>query len=137
LSRSTYQGRQIHEPNVRDKLGELSLGRKENTGHTDNNQNYLPTSQTDNQFSTLYTYSYYDKNRIPRNEHSRINDESTKDLQGDGYTKSEKLHPAFGDYNEGRQLSFLHPYVNRSLKARDPFYGENKYAHKSKPLLLG
>lgn len=54
--------------------------------------------------------------------------------KGDGYTKSEKLHlNAFGETIEKqRYFQELHPYVNRSLKARDPFYAEKIYEHKKK-----
>ncbi|XP_066910668.1 stabilizer of axonemal microtubules 4-like [Clytia hemisphaerica] len=136
LSKSIYNGQQTNEPALNEKLGNVSIGRKENTGHTDNNKSFWSTPNDSEQYKTVYNDTFFDKNRIPETERSRINDDCTRDLQGDGFTKSEKLHPALGSYDEGSQLRFLHPYVNRSIKARDPFYGETKYAHKSRPLLL-
>ena len=139
ISRSTYKGRQLHDPDneISGKLVALNLGKKENTGHTDNNQSYTLKPIDSNQFATIYRNTYHDKNQIPRTEYSRINDACTRDIQENGFTKSEKLHPVTDNYDESRQLKFLHPYVNRSLKARDPFYAENKYAHKERqPLVL-
>ena len=141
-----YTGKQIGAPgsDMSGNLGALSLGKKEMTGHTENNQSYTrqPVSNVDNdQFKTIYNGTYRRQNPRSTTEYPRINDESAMDLQGNGFTKSEKLHQTCDKgnlYDEGRQLKFLHPYVNRSLKARDPFYGETKYAHKSTkaPLLL-
>ena len=132
LSRSIYNGKQIHDPDI----GALNFGKKENSGHTGNNKSYALRPIDNEQFKTVYKDTFHDQNRKPRTEYSRINDECTRDLQENGFTKSEKLHPVIDNYDEGRQLIFLHPYVNRSLKTRDPFYGENKYANKERTFLL-
>lgn len=138
FSKISYDRKPLQGPSLTSKFGKLELGKKENTGHTDNNKSYYNQPDAASRFNTLYNQGYYDKSRPPKNEYSRLNEEGVLEQQDDGFTRSEKLHTKDVDsYDVGKKLQSLHPYVNRSLKARDPFYAENKYAHKQRSVLIG
>lgn len=135
---TSYNQKPMQGPPLWDGTGKIDIGQNEESGYTHNNKSYCtPNDSQADRYNTVYNQGYYDKSRQPITEFGRLNDESVREPQEDGYTKSEKLHPRMGDYDVTRQLESLHPYVNRSLKARDPFYGENKYAHKQRSLLIG
>ena len=126
MSYAQYQGKQLHEPTLVDKLGNLNMGEKEKTGFTENNKTYniVPNIVGFDKFATKYNADFYDKNNPVRTEYTRLQDDYIGDIQGDGFTKSEKLHSFGKNENIGMQLQKLHPYVTRSIKARDPFYAE-------------
>ena len=133
MNHATFRGQQLHEPNLVDKLGNLTIGEKEKSGYTENNRRYMimPDIVGFDKFATKYDGEYYNKNNLSKTEHARLQGEYIGDIQGDGFTKSEKLHSFGKDTDVGVQLQQLYPYVNRSLKARDPFYAENCSQNKS------
>lgn len=137
VSGALYRGKQLHEPNLADNLGKLTIGEKEDTGYTENNKSYTQKPRSGDDFNTIYENSYYDKNKYFPTSYDKVRDDHVAEPKGDGYTKSEKLHlNAFGETIEKqRYFQELHPYVNRSLKARDPFYAEKIYEHKKKSLI--
>jgi len=112
-----------------------NLGEKEDTGYIRNNKSYtLDPSVSPYKGNTIYANEYVNKMK-PFDPWS-MRSKNLNELLPNGYTKSEKLHPSPKIDDVSKQLQSLRPYVNRSLKARDPFYGERIYEHKKKPLII-
>jgi len=112
-----------------------NLGEKEDTGYIRNNKSYtLDPSVSPYKGNTIYANEYV--NKMKPFDPWRMRSKNLNELLPNGYTKSEKLHPSPKIDDVSKQLQSLRPYVNRSLKARDPFYGERIYEHKKKPLII-
>ena len=115
IKQGAYQGQQLPK-NISD---EIQIGTKEDTGYAENNKKFLGTGFGIGG-STTYHNQYFDKN-----PYYPFHNKGVHEILPDGYTKSEKLHTV-GErpHNLLMQATDLRPYVNRSLKARDPFYAE-------------
>jgi len=121
----SLQGKQVNDDTLMsDKMNSLDIGEKEDTGYSSNNKGLTCFPSERMQHST-YEEEFYNKNKKVA---SNVLREGMGTPTGNGYTKNEKVHTTGS--NMQTVCNNVHPYVSRSLKARDPFYGEKIYEHK-------
>ena len=110
----------------------IQIGDCERSGYTANNKTKgcLPDSCVNH--STVYKEQFYNKNNAPASNPFGVGEVGQP--MGDGYTKNEGVH-GWGSQEE-RIKGELHPYVVRSMRARDPFYGERESGHRDKMIAL-
>ena len=117
ISTSTFQGLQQNKISLNDTSQKVSIGKKEETGHTENNCKFVETTETPQslkRFATHYQLRHNNKNC--KNEAST---KSVMDQCSNGFTKSTYVQQ-YVDMT--KQLRELHPYVARSISKRDPYY---------------
>lgn len=136
MSSGTYRGLQRGEETLTDKLGNVSIGRKEETGFTENNCRFVQTAETGNslqRFNTEYTKRYSDQNPKGDDRMGHTQGNAMEQL-GSGFTKATEVQGFGADINSTEQLRKLHPYVARSIKAKDMYY--DSHVHDNKKNLI-
>ena len=109
-------------------------GRKQDTGFTENNCKFVQSAKTDeslSRFETHYKLRYYDKNpRLVSDAFARFQNNVSKQ-QENGFVKSTRVQttgnaaskqPSGNYHTYVDTATTIHPYVKRSLRARDPSY---------------
>lgn len=121
-TRATFQGLQMNS--VNEEGNAKVLGRKEESGFTENNCQFVDQPELPDRFDTHYKLRFYDKNPTT----CAILKMSYRLLPqlSNGFTKSTKVH---GERSATTRQ--LHPYVARSIAARDPYYVQNEAAETS------
>lgn len=115
---------------MNERIGNITIGEKEHTGYSSNNKGYSLPPADANQFATNYGRQFYDKNGELIKKHQGLYKSGVFPPSSDGYTKNENVHVSSKAIDRAHELQTLHPYVNRSLKTRDPFYAEQIHKHK-------
>ena len=110
-----------------------SVGPKQDTGFTKNNCKLVQNAETDaplDRFDTHYKLRFYDRNPKLIND-AFLGCRNVFDQKENGFVKSTRLQTMGGKQKPtgpvrggdgGRQISTMHQYVARSLRARDPTY---------------
>lgn len=102
------------------------IGPKQDTGFTENNRKFIQSADADtllNRFDTHYKLRYYDRNPKLIND-AFLGCRNVANLKENGFVKSTRIQTV-GEKPvtvSGKQVSTIHPYVARSLRARDPSY---------------
>lgn len=132
ITKKSFQGQQRPTPAESEKLGRYFVGNKELSGYSDNNdkpQVQLPVEPY--RWVTHYDTRFYDMNPKGKARAGRTFG-NIHDQLPDGFTKSTAVH-AFGpELDTTEQLRKLHPYVARSIKARDRYYDDHTHDAKKR-----
>ncbi|XP_031556028.1 protein phosphatase 1 regulatory subunit 32-like [Actinia tenebrosa] len=131
-SKLAFRGKQCNDPSEAARLGNTSIGNKEPTGYSENNDKFFETAETEEllrRFDTHYNAKLYNMNPAgdARMGHTRGN---LQTQLPDGFTKSTSVHKFGPDINTTVQLRGQKPYQARSIKARDPFFDDHTYDKK-------
>lgn len=131
-----FKGKQRNDPTHAGRLGNVSVGTKELTGYSENNDKFFETAETTaslRRFHTHYGDRFYDKNPNGEARMGCTRGEIMTQLP-DGFTKSTSVHSYGPDLNTTAQLRGQMPYVARSIKARDPYHDDHTHDSKIRPM---
>jgi len=120
ITESVFKGVQTNFPKSE---GRLLLGRKEDTGYTENNCKFIETAETApllDRFNTHYKLRFYDKN--PAVLCKDLNKATTMQQAQNGFTKSTCVQSFGKPRDRSEELHEMHPYVARSTRSRDPYF---------------
>lgn len=130
MAKKAFQGVQRPEASEHEKLGRYYVGNKEISGYTNNSD--LPQAQIPVEplrWITHYDTKHYDMNPKGKARAGRTFGHVMAQMP-DGFTKSTAVH-AFGPaIDTTAQLRNLHPYVARSINARDVYYDDHSHDTK-------
>jgi len=125
-ARHNYKGLQRAEKSEEQILNTQNVGLKELSGDAINNSRYFPSGEVPS-YMTQYNYKFIDPSPAGPNRQGWTVG-GVQPLKRDGFNFSTKLHGNQGsDY---KNLQDLHPFVARTIKKEDQFYGEQKHGHK-------
>jgi len=135
MTAATYRG-QSKEQSLGEKLGNATVGPKEDTGFTDNNCKFVEVAETPltlNRFNTLYKNRFSDK--TPKGEQRMGNVKGNVfERLDNGFTKSTFIDKFGPELKPKEEIQKLEPYVARSIKTRDPFYFSHNHEDKKRLL---
>jgi len=138
IATNIFQGQQRPSKSESDRLGNTSVGLKNSTGYSLNNDRFVSTSDNPARFITHYMTKFLDRNPkgLDREGHTWG---GVMEHQPNGFTKSTAQHSMGDDINSTAALRRLEPYVGRSTLSRDPFFDDhthNNKLHMMKPTLV-
>ncbi|XP_072045830.1 stabilizer of axonemal microtubules 4-like [Amphiura filiformis] len=127
IAMKSFQGVQRPAPSEHEKLGRYYVGNKELSGYSNNTREpQLEHPPEPFRWITHYDTKHYDMNPKGKARAGRTFGAVMAQLP-DGFTKSTAVH-AFGPaLDTTAQLRNLHPYVARSIKARDVYYDDHTH----------
>ncbi|XP_045197133.2 protein phosphatase 1 regulatory subunit 32-like isoform X1 [Mercenaria mercenaria] len=125
----TYKGQQRPTETECDRLGRTASGSQELSGYSENNDRFVATDDNPKRFVTHYMTRFRDRTEVgvDREGHCRG---GLQDQKPDGFTKSTSVHSYGPEIQSTETLRRLHPYVARSLQARDVFFDDHTYDSK-------
>lgn len=129
-----FSGNKSCESTVAGRLGRVTVGNKESTGYTDNNHKYLKAKENAERFDTHYQTRFYDKNTTAKEHVENVNKCPKMPQLSNGFTKSTQVQKE-ADLNTAEQMRKLHPYVARSINARDVYYDDHTHENKHHQLI--
>ncbi|CAH1799400.1 unnamed protein product [Owenia fusiformis] len=138
IAKATFGGQQRPGKSESDRLGRTGVGAQEVTGYVENNDRFVQTSDNPNRFITHYNTKYYDITPKGKDREGYVVGGIQPQLP-DGFTKSTKVATYGPDVETTATLRRLHPYVARSVMARDKFYDDHTHdskVHKSLPPVM-
>ncbi|XP_054774334.2 stabilizer of axonemal microtubules 4-like [Lytechinus pictus] len=130
IFKKSFEGQQRPSPSANEKQGRFFVGNKEMSGYSDNNdkpQVQIPIEPY--RWITHYDTKFYDMNPKGKARAGRTFGGVMKQLP-DGFTKSTSVHSYGPALDTTQQLRDLHPYVARSIKARDVFFDDHTHDAK-------
>lgn len=129
-----YKGKQRPARVMEQIINTESTGNKQLSGDCWNNVRYEPTKNTDpKRYLTNYNMRHYDMNPQGINREGWTMG-GTLPAQRDGYIHNSNVHTWNGkNLDENKRLYTLNPFVSKTIKHEDRFYGEKKNYHKLKP----
>lgn len=129
VMKNTLLGKQYPDSTVADRLGTTSVGWKEETGFTENNDKYTWHRDNPARFITDYSARFLD--RTPKGTDREGHTwGGTLPPPEDGFTKNTRYHGTTAKFDSTAVLRSLDPYVSRSIKARDTYCDEHLYDYK-------
>ena len=131
ITASCFQGKQPTKT-IADSLNPVIIGRKEDTGFTENNCIFVETFETPellSRFNTQYQLRYYDKN--PSRHPVVCRKFKPLPQAPNGFTKSTKVQISPKLPDKSSELLGLHPYAARSIKANNPYFSDSELKNKS------
>lgn len=132
IAKISFKGKQRTDPTEAERLGNVSLGTKELTGYSENNDQYFETAETAEslrRFNTHYNAKHYDMN--PRGDDRKGRTEGNVFTQlPNGFTKGTSVHSFGPEIDTTAELRWQKPYVARSIKARDPYHDDHTHDAK-------
>ncbi|XP_071481212.1 stabilizer of axonemal microtubules 4-like [Diadema antillarum] len=130
IFKKSFEGQQRPSPSANEKQGRYIVGNKEMSGYSDNNdkpQAQIPVEPY--RWITHYDTKFYDMNPKGKARAGRTFG-GVMDQLPDGFTKSTSVHSYGPALDTTHQLRTLHPYVARSIKARDVFFDDHTHDAK-------
>ncbi|XP_013385451.1 protein phosphatase 1 regulatory subunit 32 [Lingula anatina] len=126
LAKDTFLGQQRPDKTEADRLETTGVGFKELTGFSENNDRFVQTSDNPRRFITHYATRFPDP--TPEDKEREGHCRGGVHLQkSDGFTKSTAVHSYGPDINTTATLRSLHPYVGRSIRARDSYFDDHTH----------
>uniref|UniRef100_H2YIK0 Uncharacterized protein n=1 Tax=Ciona savignyi TaxID=51511 RepID=H2YIK0_CIOSA len=121
LATAWFKGAQPARSGVRD-MG--SVGRKEFSGYSTNNDRYVEIKDNRSRFTTHYDAKYGES--LCERKYKGWADASEARKPTNGFTKSNKVH-SYGDGRRFNERSFenYHPLVSKVIKMENPGYVDN------------
>ncbi|XP_038073706.1 protein phosphatase 1 regulatory subunit 32-like [Patiria miniata] len=130
ITSKSFLGKQRPDPSEHERLGRYYVGNKELSGYSDNNdkpQVQIPIEPM--RWITHYDTKFYNMNPKGKARAGRTFG-NVMDQLPDGFTKSTAVHSFGPELDSTAQLRQLHPYVARSIKARDTYYDDHTHDTK-------
>lgn len=129
IAMDVYKGQQQPSLTEPDRLGRTGVGNKEPSGYSENNDRFIGTDDNLQRFTTHYETRFYDTTAVGKNREGHCRG-GLQDQKPDGFTKSTAVHSYGPELKTTENLERLHPYVARSIKARDVFYDDHTHDAK-------
>jgi len=121
-----YKGLQRPNKTEEELLNSQKIGFKELSGNSINNNRYFPSKDLSS-YMTQYNNKFIDPSPEGQNRQGWTHG-GVQSLKRDGFNFSTKLHSNRGW--EHKKLQDLDPFVARTIKKEDKFYGEPKVGKK-------
>ena len=133
-----YQGKQVHDPSLPERLHRTKAGPNTDTGYSENTNILVPDTMLHGpddkrRFFTHHDLQFYDKNPKGKHREGRVIGAVQPHVE-DAYTKSEKLHQlgTGQNWDPSDQLRNQVPYQAKSIKSRDTFFDDHTHDAKNK-----
>lgn len=126
--RKHYLGNQF----LPEKMGNLDVGPKEQTGPVRNENGYVQSFDDPRRFITTYQMNHFDKTPKGRDREGYVVGGVQKPRTS-GFTEDTKVSNPLDSFGNERVTRFhLDPYQVRSLRARDPFFDDSTHDSKGR-----
>ncbi|KAL3884068.1 hypothetical protein ACJMK2_030290 [Sinanodonta woodiana] len=130
INMDTFLGKQQPDRSESDRLDRTSVGNKELSGYSENNDRFVATADDPRRFITHYMTRFTDSTPQGRERDGHCHG-GVQDQKPDGFTKSTSVHSNGPDFNSTDTIRRLHPYVARSIKVRDVFFDDHTHDSKN------